>query len=75
MPIIFKCQKCGKESPFTSYELNCCHPIPMFCADCSRDMHDIFPSAIFDRVVAPDEYIDVDSTVIDLEKMLKTEES
>ena len=75
MPITFKCQKCGKEQTFIPDETVCCHPIPMFCADCGRDMHGMFPSAIFGRVVAPDEYIDVDSTEIDLEKMLKTEES
>lgn len=71
MPSYFKCHKCGKEKLCFSEELNCCQAIPMFCADCSRDIHDMFPSAIFDRVVAPDEYIDVESTEIDLEKLLK----
>ena len=75
MPIIFKCQRCGKEKPYIPDELNCCTVVPMFCADCGKDIHGMFPSAIFDKVVAPDEYIDVDSTEIDLEKLLKTEKS
>lgn len=75
MPIIFRCQRCGKEKPYISDVLNYCQAISMFCSDCGKDMHGIFPSAIFDRVVAPGEYIDVDSTEIDFEKLLKTEES
>lgn len=71
MPNIFRCQKCGKKLHISD-KLNCCLLVPTFCSDCGKDIHDMFPSAIYDRVVAPpEEYIDVDSTEIDLEKLLK----